>query len=159
QITDDPDSLYEQVQKIDDVGNIQWERRYVPMPTISDVYNELLHLAQSGEDQLVDLINVVKLFTQGKAFGLFDGQTTLAGNASVNLDTSPIIVFDISKLSESGAERPLAQHVLMTWIWNRFVKNDPKSKKRIVQDEAWMTLRYKTWIDFFKLLSARGRKW
>lgn len=159
-ITEDPESIYEQIERVDENGNIEYGRKYIEMPTISDVYNKLIEKSKEYPGELEEMINIVQLFTKGKAFGMFDGQTKIVSdNPDVDLDNAPIVTFDISKLSEKGIERPLAQHVLMTWIWNRFIKNDPKTKKRVVQDEAWMSLQYNTMIEFFKLLSARGRKW
>lgn len=158
-ITENPDSIYRQVETVDDNGRIVWERKYLEMPTISDVYEALEAQRISGYDELKELCNVVKLFTRGKAFGMFDGQTKIEMGYDVNLDDAPIITFDISKLSQNGIERPLAQHVLMTWTWNRFITGDPKRKKRVIVDEAWMMLKYQSMMEFLKLLSARGRKW
>ncbi len=158
-ITEDPESIYRQVEKIDDYGNITWERQYAEMPTISDVYRKIEQKRESGFHELNDLANVVKLFTRGNAFGLFDGQTHIDMGYEVSLEDAPIISFDISKLSSTGIERPLAQHVLMTWVWNRFIIGDPKAKKRVIIEEAWMMLKYPSMMEFLKLLSARGRKW
>ncbi|MDQ0255589.1 hypothetical protein J2S74_002971 [Evansella vedderi] len=158
-VTDDPESIYEQVESVDEEGNIQWERRYIDMPTISDVYERLEALLKDGYGEINELCNVVKLFTRGKAFGIFDGQTRINGQDTASLEGAPVITFDISKLSSNGIERPLAQHVIMTWTWNRFIVGDPKSKKRVILDEAWMMLKYPAMMEFLKLLSARGRKW
>ncbi|MED0677065.1 DUF87 domain-containing protein [Aneurinibacillus thermoaerophilus] len=159
-ITENPDSIYKQVEHIDEKGRITWRREYAEMPTISDVYRCLeREINDNGYTELKELANVVKLFTRGKAFGLFDGQTRIVSESGVSLDEAPIVTFDISRLSANGIERPLAQHVLMTWIWNRFIVSDPKAKKRVILDEAWMMLKYKAMMEFLKLLSARGRKW
>lgn len=164
QITEDPNSLYELTDTISDNGEITFVKKYKRMPQISDVHNEILKLIEDSAKGLDELESVVALFVEGRAFGMFDCQTKILGPdgrelPQETLDISPIVNFDISRLSKSGIERPLAQHVLMTWIWNRFILNDPKSKKRVIQDEAWMMLDYPSMISFFKLLSARGRKW
>lgn len=163
-INEKPDSLYETVDSMDDEGNILYTKKYKKMPQISDVHREIEKLIAEGAKGLDELESVVALFVHGRAFGMFDCQTKILAPdgtelPQTTLDTAPIVDFDISRLSKSGIERPLAQHVLMTWIWNRFVLNDPKSKKRVIQDEAWMMLEYPSMINFFKLLSARGRKW
>ncbi|MGG3806483.1 VirB4 family type IV secretion system protein [Metabacillus fastidiosus] len=158
-ITEDPNSIYQKFEEIDENGELTWQRKYTEMPTISDVYEELVKQKENSVPGLEELLSVISLFRRGRAFGMFDGQTELISDFDMDLETAPIINFDISRLSSNGIERPLAQHVLMTWTWNRFIKNDPKSKKRIVQDEAWMMLKYPSMMDFFKLLSARGRKW
>ncbi|MED4402114.1 VirB4 family type IV secretion system protein [Metabacillus fastidiosus] len=158
-ITEDPNSIYQKFEEIDEDGQLTWQRKYTEMPTISDVYEELVKQKENNVPGLEELLSVISLFRRGRAFGMFDGQTELISDFDMDLETAPIINFDISRLSSNGIERPLAQHVLMTWTWNRFIKNDPKSKKRIVQDEAWMMLKYPSMMEFFKLLSARGRKW
>lgn len=158
-ITENPESIYRQVENIDEHGKVSWKQEYAKMPTISDIYNKIKKERGNGYEELNELCNVVKLFTHGKAFGLFDGQTRIEMGYDVSIDEAPIITFDISKLSANGIERPLAQHVLMTYCWNRFIVSDPKSKKRVIVDEAWMMLRYQGMMEFLKLLSARGRKW
>lgn len=159
-ITEDPESIYQQVEHIDDFGNITFQKRLIEMPTITDVYNALVEEAKNDYgDELREIINVVKLFTRNKAFGLFDGQTLIISENNVSLDAAPVVTFDISKLSSNGIERPLAQHVLMTWIWNRFVVSNPKVKKRVIIDEAWMMIKYNSMMEWLKVLSARGRKW
>lgn len=158
-ITEDPESIYRQIEEVDPRGKIVWKRQYIDMPTISDVYKELEKERAEGYDDLRDLCNVVKLFTREKAFGMFDGQTRIENITGASLDEAPIVTFDISKLSANGIERPLAQHVIMTWCWNRFIVSNPKVKKRVICDEAWMLIRYPTCLEWLKLLSARGRKW
>ncbi|MFS0558567.1 VirB4 family type IV secretion system protein [Brevibacillus sp. 179-C9.3 HS] len=159
-ITEDPSSIYENIESIDEIsGKIVWSKRYVEMPTISDVYKRLEDERKNGYEELKELCSVVKLFTRGKAFGLFDGQTRINNNTGVSLDDAPIVTFDISKLSANGIERPLAQHVIMTWLWNRAIVGNPKAKKRVIVDEAWMMLKYAAMMDFILLLAARGRKW
>lgn len=159
-ITEDPNSIYENVESIDEIsGKIVWSKRYVEMPEISDVYTRLEDERKNGYEELKELCSVVKLFTRGKAFGLFDGQTRINNNTGVSLDDAPIVTFDISKLSANGIERPLAQHVIMTWLWNRAIVGNPKAKKRVIVDEAWMMLKYAAMMDFILLLAARGRKW
>lgn len=158
-ITEEPESLYEQIETVDESGKIKFERQYINMPQISDVKREIEKRIQDGATGLNDLDSVVGLFVAGRAFGMFDCQTKIVNNSGVSLDEAPIVNFDISRLSKNGIERPLAQHVLMTWIWNRFILNDPKPKKRVIQDEAWMMIEYPSMMNFFKTLSARGRKW
>lgn len=164
-ITESPKSLYEQIEEIDDDGQVTYIKKYIAMPQISDVKRQIEKMIKEEEVKgLEELDSVVGLFTEGNAFGMFDCQTRIVdkeGNIlpEDTLNTAPIVNFDISRLSKNGIELPLAQHVLMTWIWNRFIVNDPKPKKRVIQDEAWMMLEYPSMMNFFKLLSARGRKW
>jgi type IV secretory pathway VirB4 component len=158
-ITEDPESIYRMVESIDGKGKIVFQRQYIEMPTISEAYRELEKERENGYDELKEMCNVVRLFTKGRAFGMFDGQTKINTENGVSLENAPIITFDISKLSANGIERPLAQHVIMTYVWNRFIVGDPKSKKRVIVDEAWMLLKFKAMMEFLLLLAARGRKW
>lgn len=156
-ITEDPQSIYQNEEDIDPYGNITYRRKYIDMPTISETYAELVKIRDNGYAELKELCNIVHLFTRGKAFGMFDGPTEITSSGS--LDDAPVVTFDISKLSPNGIERPLAQHVLMTWVWNRFIVSNPKVKKRVIIDEAWMMIKYTTMMEWLKQISARGRKY
>ncbi|WP_145949564.1 VirB4 family type IV secretion system protein [Paenibacillus sp. Y412MC10] len=159
-ITEDPESIWENEEDIDASGRITYRRKYAQMPTISETYQELIKIRDNeGYEELKELCTIVHLFTSKKAFGMFDGQTVIVSDSGVSLDDAPVVTFDISKLSANGIERPLAQHVLMTWVWNRFIVSNPKVKKRVIIDEAWMMIKYNTMMEWLKLLSARGRKW
>lgn len=157
-ITEDPNTIYANVETVDPMGNITYQRKYIDMPTISEVLEKLREENENGYD-LSEIITIIHLFTKGKAFGMFDGQTQIVSNSNVTLDEAPVVTFDISKLSANGIERPLAQHVIMTWVWNRFIVSNPLAKKRVIIDEAWMMIKYNTMMEFLKVLSARGRKW
>ena len=87
----------------------------------------------------------------------FDGQSTFE-----LLDGSPFINLDISQLEEKFA-RPLAQQILLTWIWEKFVKKNSEdrkkaTKKRVIVDEAWMLLPYPEAVDFLNTMARRARK-
>lgn len=159
-ITEDPDSIYEQVQSIDDYGRITYEKKYLEMPTISEILHQLKSYLEKGYSELKELTMIVELFTAGRAFGMFDGQTHIVSEGNnVTLDEAPVITFDISRLSQNGIERPLAMHVITTWVWGRFITSNPKAKKRVLIDEAWQQIAYKSMMSWLKVLSLRGRKW
>ncbi|TVX99439.1 DUF87 domain-containing protein [Paenibacillus cremeus] len=159
-ITEDPDSIYEQVQSIDDHGRITYEKKYREMPTISEILQQLGVYLTKGYEELKELTMIVDLFTAGRAFGMFDGQTHIVSEGNnVTLDEAPVITFDISRLSQNGIERPLAMHVITTWVWGRFITSNPKAKKRVLIDEAWQQIAYKSMMAWLKVLSLRGRKW
>ncbi|MCY9665743.1 DUF87 domain-containing protein [Paenibacillus alginolyticus] len=159
-ITEDPDSIYEQVQSIDDYGQITYEKKYLEMPTISEILHQLKSYLEKGYTELKELTMIVELFTAGRAFGMFDGQTHIVSEGNnVTLDEAPVITFDISRLSQNGIERPLAMHVITTWVWGRFITSNPKAKKRVLIDEAWQQIAYKSMMSWLKVLSLRGRKW
>ena len=87
----------------------------------------------------------------------FDGQSTFE-----LLEGAPFINLDISQLEEKFA-RPLAQQILLTWIWEKFVKKNSEdrsraTKKRVIVDEAWMLLPYPEAVDFLNTMARRARK-
>ncbi|GGG18128.1 VirB4 family type IV secretion system protein [Paenibacillus abyssi] len=159
-ITEDPDTIFEQVQSIDDFGSITYERKYILMPTISEIHGKVKEYWQNGYEELKELMTIIELFTAGRAFGMFDGQTNIISEGNnVSLDDAPVVTFDISRLSQNGIERPLAMHVITTWVWSRFITSNPKAKKRVLIDEAWQQIPYKSMMSWLKVLSLRGRKW
>ena len=87
----------------------------------------------------------------------FDGQSTFE-----LLDGVPFINLDISQLEERFA-RPLAQQILLSWIWEKYVKKNSEdrkkaAKKRVIVDEAWMLLPYPEAVDFLNTMARRARK-
>ena len=87
----------------------------------------------------------------------FDGQSTFE-----LLDGAPFINLDISQLEERFA-RPLAQQILLSWIWEKFVKKNSEDRKkatqkRVLVDEAWMLLPYPEAVDFLNKMARRARK-
>ena len=160
EITEDPDSVYEQVQSIDDFGRLTYEKKYLQMPTISEIHQQLKAYWDRGYGELKELTMIIELFTAGRAFGMFDGQTHIVSEGNnVSLDDAPVVTFNISRLSQNGIERPLAMHVITTWVWGRFITSNPKAKKRVLVDEAWQQIPYKAMMAWLKVLSLRGRKW
>lgn len=160
-ITEDPESLYEQTQTFDEHGELIYKTKYIEMPTISEVAMELQRKFEEGYEELKELISIVRLFSKGSAFGMFDGQTKIISEGSTynKIEDAPVITFDISRLSPDGIERPLAMHVVTTWVWNRFIVSNPKIKKRVMIDEAWQMIPYPSMMNWLKVLSLRGRKW
>ncbi|HEX7066205.1 MAG TPA: ATP-binding protein, partial [Bacillales bacterium] len=142
-ITRDPDSLYE---KSNQVAYIGYQRK--AMPTISDVGNWLsVHSHEHGSR----LQTLLFPYSAGNALGLFDGQT------QVELKEVPAIDFDISHLEE-GVMRPLAMHVVLSWIWEKFVKRNPHIPKMAFADEAWMYMYHQESAMFLEKMSRRVRK-
>ena len=87
----------------------------------------------------------------------FDGQSTFE-----LLEGVPFINLDISQLEERFA-RPLAQQILLSWIWEKYVKKNSEdkrkaAKKRVLVDEAWMLLPYPEAVDFLNTMARRARK-
>ena len=160
-ITSDPASLYESnaIMSGDVLG-----KKKKNMPTIGSWYKRILRKAE--ENKNVDyqfhysyLIKVMKQYIReyNGQMAYFDGQSTfdlLDGTLFVNLD--------ISQLEERFA-RPLAQQILLSWIWEKYVKKNSEdrskaSRKRVLVDEAWMLLPYPEAVDFLNTMARRARK-
>lgn len=138
-ITEDPKSLYEQGQAFNEVtGHIYLNGKRKKMPTFSDFHNYMIKRVESEPRyiSLIPVINQLAVYRKEGAYGLFDCQTTVDMN---QLKNAPIINFDVSKL-ESGKLRPIGMYIAMTFLWEKFVKQQPNIKKRIVADEAWMLI-------------------
>ncbi len=160
-ITSDPASLYESnaIMSGDVLG-----RKKKDMPTIGSWYKRILKKAE--ENKNVDyqfhysyLIKVMKQYIReyNGQMAYFDGQSTFD-----LLDGTLFINLDISQLEERFA-RPLAQQILLSWIWEKYVKKNSEdrtkaSKKRVLVDEAWMLLPYPEAVDFLNTMARRARK-
>ena len=108
------------------------------MPTISDFYRLLDAFAEKEQNERIKtLANTVKMFTKGEIYDLFDRQTSTELSGFFD---RPIITFDVSQLEENIL-RPIGMYVAMTWTWEKFIKKNPKIKKRIICDEAWMLVK------------------
>jgi len=159
-ITNDPNSLYEAAQ---DSTNI-WGRTKKEMPTIGSWYKRIQ--SKASENGNVDynfhysyLLKVMKQYIReyDGQMAYFDGQSTFD-----LLDGTLFINLDISQLEEKFA-RPLAQQILLEWIWEKYVKKNSEdktraSRKRVIVDEAWMLLPYPEAVDFLNTMARRARK-
>lgn len=162
-ITNNPNSLYEQDSK----GIIRGEiltRKKKKMPTIGSWYKRIQVKAQENKNADYQyiysyLLKVMKQYIReyDGQMAYFDGQSTFE-----LLEGAPFINLDISQLEERFA-RPLAQQILLSWIWEKFVKKNSEDKKRATQkrvlvDEAWMLLPYPEAVDFLNKMARRARK-
>ena len=160
-ITEDPMSLYETSGKSsgDVLGRAKKE-----MPTIGSWYKRLQRNAESNTNpdyrfHYSYLLKVMKQYIReyDGQMAYFDGQSTFD-----LLDGSLFINLDISQLEERFA-RPLAQQILLSWIWEKYVKKNSEdrrkaAKKRVLVDEAWMLLPYPEAVTFLNTMSRRARK-
>ena len=156
-ITNNPDSLYQ--ESVEGLARVKKE-----MPTISTWYDRLL--IKNSENKIDTyqyhydyLIKVMKQYCRkfNGQLAYFDGQSTFE-----LLDSCPFININISKLEERFA-RPLAQQILLSWIWEKYVKKNSEDKKkarakRVLVDEAWMLLAYPEAVDFLNTMARRARK-
>lgn len=142
-ITRDPNSLYE---KDDRMGYIGYKKK--AMPTISDV---VTWMEKQEHEHAQRLKTLLYPFTAGNSLGLFDGQSR------VQLKDVPSVDFDISHLEE-GVMRPLAMHIILSWIWEKFIKRNLGTRKLVVADEAWMYMYHEESAMFLEKMSRRCRK-
>ncbi|MBR2784800.1 MAG: DUF87 domain-containing protein [Clostridia bacterium] len=158
-ITSDPESLYEEGTDNNGLGKTKKE-----MPTISSWYDRLV---RKNDENTIDtyqyhfdyLIKVMKQYCKkfNGQMAYFDGQSTFE-----LLESCPFININISKLEERFA-RPLAQQILLSWIWEKYVKKNSEDRtkarsKRVLVDEAWMLLAYPEAVDFLNTMARRARK-
>ena len=158
-ITTNPASLYENANS----SNV-FEKRKKEMPTIGSWYRRIRQSAQSNtnkdyEFQYSYLLKVMRQYVReyNGQMAYFDGQSTFD-----LMEGAPLINIDISQLEERFA-RPLAQQILMSWIWEKFVKKNSEDRKkarqkRVIIDEAWMLLPFPEAVDFLNKMARRARK-
>ena len=157
-ITSDPESLYTTST------GAEISRVKKLMPTISEWYDLLLEKAEDNTNDTYRyhydyLTKVMRQFCKkyNGQMAYFDGQSTYD-----LLDGSAFININISQLEERFA-RPLAQQILLTWIWEKYVKKNSEDKtkarsRRVLVDEAWMLLAYPEAVDFLNTMARRARK-
>lgn len=158
-ITSDPESLYEIGNDMSSVGRVQKD-----MPTITSWYERLEKKASENTNATYEfhynyLTKVMKQYCKkfNGQMAYFDGQSTFElqeGSLFININ--------ISQLEERFA-RPLAQQILLSWIWEKYVKKNSEDKskaksKRVLVDEAWMLLAYPEAVDFLNTMARRARK-
>ncbi len=161
-ITSDPASLYE--QSTTGIRGDMLAKKKKIMPTIGSWYKRIQKKASSNDNadykfHYSYLLKVMKQYIReyDGQMAYFDGQSTFE-----LLEGAPFINLDISQLEERFA-RPLAQQILLSWIWEKYVKKNSEdrtkaSKKRVLVDEAWMLLPYPEAVDFLNTMARRARK-
>ena len=165
-ITNNVESLYTRDEHGGpiDISNNYLGRTKKEMPTIGSWFKRIQRKAEENENpdyrfHYSYLVKVMKQYVreyQGQ-MAYFDGQSTFE-----LLDGLPFINIDISQLEERFA-RPLAQQVMLSWVWEKYVKKNSEdkskaSKKRVLVDEAWMLLPYPEAVDFLNTMARRARK-
>ena len=161
-INSDPNSLFEAANG--EFGSNMLGRKKKNMPTIGSWYRRIQKKAEDNKNPDYNfhysyLLKVMKQYIReyDGQMAYFDGQSTfdlLEGTLFINLD--------ISQLEEKFA-RPLAQQILLEWIWEKYVKKNSEdkakaAKKRVLVDEAWMLLPFPEAVDFLNTMARRARK-
>lgn len=113
-------------------------------PTISDLYDVLLHMGGSGPQ----LAQRVRKYTTGSFAGIFSQQSNVDINNSMT-------VFNIRDLEDEL--RPVAMYIVLNYIWNK-TKTDQK-KRILIIDEAWQLMKYDDSANFMFSIAKRARKY
>lgn len=158
-IDSNPDSLFQLNSKVSVLSKTK-----KAMPTLGSWYSRILQKAKENDNpdyrfHYSYLSKVMKQYIRkyNGQMAYFDGQSTFD-----LLNDVPFINLDISTLEERFA-RPLAQQILLSWIWEKYVKKNSEdrqkaSQKRVIVDEAWMMLPYPEAVDFLNRMARRARK-
>ena len=113
-------------------------------PTISDLYDTLLHMGGTGPQ----LAQRLRKYTTGTFAGIFSQQS----NIDIN---NPMVVFNIRDLEDEL--RPVAMYIVLSHIWN-ITRTDQK-KRMLIVDEAWQLMKYDDSASFLFSLAKRARKY
>ena len=162
-INSNPSSLYENTNDKSIANNFLGSKKK-KMPTLGSWYRRLQKTAEESTNDdyrfhFSYLLKVMKQYIReyGGQLAYFDGQSTFD-----LADHIPFINLDISQLEERFA-RPLAQQILLSWVWEKYVKKNSEdkkkaNKKRVIVDEAWMLLPFPEAVDFLNTMARRARK-
>ncbi|WP_238456642.1 VirB4 family type IV secretion system protein [Desulfotruncus arcticus] len=144
EITEDEESIYLPGGRVVEEG-VYVGQSYKEMPTITSYVKRL------GNMGATRLANIMQPFCRGGGMGFFDGQSI--GSFYDN----NLVVFDVSSL-KTEFQRTYAMYVMLSWVWEKFVKKS-KKRKMVVVDEAWLMMRHKDTAKFLSDLTRRGAKY
>ncbi|HMQ95608.1 MAG TPA: DUF87 domain-containing protein [Candidatus Saccharibacteria bacterium] len=113
-------------------------------PTISDLYDTLLHMGGTGPS----LAQRLRKFTSGTFAGIFSQQS----NIDIN---NHMVVFNIRDLEDEL--RPIAMYIVLSHIWN--ITRTDQRKRMLIVDEAWQLMKYDDSANFLFSLAKRARKY
>ena len=115
-----------------------------PPPTISDLYDTLLHMGNTGPQ----LAQRLRKYTTGTFAGIFSQQS----NIDIN---NPMVIFNIRDLEDEL--RPVAMYIVLSHIWN--ITRTEQKKRMLIVDEAWQLMKYDDSANFLFSLAKRARKY
>ena len=113
-------------------------------PTISDLYDTLLHMGGTGPQ----LAQRLRKYTTGTFAGIFSQQS----NIDIN---NNMVVFNIRDLEDEL--RPVAMYIVLSHIWN--ITRSHQKKRMLIVDEAWQLMKYDDSANFLFSLAKRARKY
>jgi len=147
--TEDPESLYEEMRTVDNIGNATYGKVKKKMPRLRDFHAEI---SQMGE-KMGRLTTIMKRFLHtNPSMGFFDQWT------NVELDSRTHYNF-VTKRLDAAARVP-GMFLALAWIEENFVKKDPDEPGLVVIDEAWLFTRSKAapiTMSFLELLYRTSR--
>lgn len=115
-----------------------------PPPTITDLYDTLLHMGGSGPQ----LAQRLRKYTTGTFAGIFSQPS----NIDIN---NAMVVFNIRDLEDEL--RPVAMYIVLSHIWN--ITRTHQKKRMLIVDEAWQLMKYEDSASFIFSLAKRARKY
>lgn len=147
-VTANPENLYESgaAEDPDNPGVIRYGRRRKKMPQLRDLARVLQEQPAAGR-----VAESLGPYVGDGVLSFFDCQS------NVEVDNQWLVVFDLSQLDE-GLGKPVALQVVLTWLWEQFVKREARQKKRVVVDEAWLMADYEPAMQFLENVVRRARK-
>jgi conjugal transfer ATP-binding protein TraC len=113
-------------------------------PTISDLYDTLLHMGGTGPA----LAQRLRKYTTGTFAGIFSQQS----NIDIN---NHMVVFNIRDLEDEL--RPVAIYIVLSQVWN--ITRSDQRKRMLIVDEAWQLMKYDDSANFLFSLAKRARKY
>ena len=113
-------------------------------PTISDLYDTLLHMGGTGPQ----LAQRLRKYTSGTFAGIFSQQS----NIDIN---NNMVVFNIRDIEDEL--RPVAMYIVLSHIWN--ITRTVQRKRMLIVDEAWQLMKYDDSANFLFSLAKRARKY
>ena len=113
-------------------------------PTISDLYDTLLHMGGTGPQ----LAQRLRKYTTGTFAGIFSQQS----NIDIN---NNMVVFNVRDLEDEL--RPVAMYIVLSHIWN--ITRSQQKKRMLIVDEAWQIMKYDDSANFLFSLAKRARKY
>jgi len=113
-------------------------------PTVSDLYDTLLHMGGSGPQ----LAQRLRKYTTGTFAGIFSQQS----NIDIN---NPMVVFNIRDLEDEL--RPVAMYIVLSHVWN--IIRTVQKKRMLIVDEAWQLMKYDDSANFMFSMAKRARKY
>lgn len=140
-----PDSVYRAGGYSNEEGVVVG-KTYKDMPTFSSMQKRLASL---GAERLS---NILTDYCRGGPLGYFDAQT------EADFKGDQLICFDMSSLNNDFS-KVYAMQVMLTWLWDKYIRDDIGTQKHVIVDEAWLFMANKHSAVFLSQVARRGAKY